>query len=253
MPAPETSGRAAGLQTPTLSIVVPAFNEEARIGETIRRIERFMETLPYATDLIIVDDGSRDATARVVQQLQFPRLRLILNPQNHGKGHAVRQGVLEATGDYVLFSDADLSAPIEELNKLLSVALAENADVVVGSRGLDRTYIEKHQSSMRELGGIFFNVMVRYSLGLGIYDTQCGFKLFKRSTMAPILRKQTINGFGFDPEILFLASRNGLKIIEVPVRWSHVEGSKVRFSRDAVRMFGDLVRIRWNHLMGRYS
>src|SRR5262249_4725361 len=142
---------------------------------------------------------------------------------------------------------------IEELNKLLPIALAENADVVVGSRGLDRSFIEKHQSSLRELGGIFFNVMVRYSLGLNIYDTQCGFKLFKRRTMAPIFHKQTTDGFGFDPEILFLASRAGLKIIEVPVRWSHVEGSKVRFSRDAVRMFGDLVRIRWNQMRGRYS
>jgi glycosyltransferase involved in cell wall biosynthesis len=253
MPALETSQEASGLLKPTLSIVVPAFNEEARIGETVRRIERFIETLPYATDLIIVDDGSRDGTSRVVQQLQFPQLRLVLNPTNHGKGYAVKQGMLEATGDYVLFSDADLSAPIEELNKLLPVALAENADVVVGSRGLDRSYIEKHQSSVRELGGIFFNVLVRYSLGLSIYDTQCGFKLFNRRTIAPILRKQTIDGFGFDPEILFLAARAGLKIIEVPVHWSHMEGSKVRFSRDATRMFSDLIRIRWNHLIGRYS
>ena len=212
-----------------------------------------METTPYPADLIVVDDGSADGTARVVRQLQSPRLRLIPNAINHGKGYAVKQGILAATGDYVLFSDADLSAPIEELEKLLSVALAEDADVVVGSRGLDRSFIQKHQSSMRELGGIMFNYMVRLSLGLHIYDTQCGFKLFKRRSIEPVFRKQTTDGFGFDPEVLFLAARQGLKIVEVPVRWSHMEGSKVRFSRDAVRMFGDLIRIRWNQLTGRYS
>jgi glycosyltransferase involved in cell wall biosynthesis len=245
--------RGAGRTKPTVSIVIPAFNEAARIGESIRSIETFLETFSFDADVIVVDDGSTDETSRIVHQLQFPRLRLITNRVNHGKGYAVKCGVLEATGDYVLFSDADLSAPIEELEKLMPVALEKDADVVVGSRGMDRRYIQKHQSPMREFGGIVFNFAVRLMLGLRIYDTQCGFKLFKRATVTSVFRKQTIDGFGFDPELLFLASQSGLKIIEVPVRWSHAEGSKVRFSRDAVRMLCDIARVRWNQLTGRYS
>jgi glycosyltransferase involved in cell wall biosynthesis len=165
----------------------------------------------------------------------------------------VRQGVLAATGDYVLFSDADLSAPIEELEKLLDVALKENADVVIGSRAVDRSMIDVHQSAVRESAGILFNLAVRLLLGLRIHDTQCGFKLFKRDRVLSIFKKQTTGGFGFDPELLFLAARSGLKIREVPVRWSHAEGSKIRFLRDGIGMFLDLVRIRWNYLAGRYS
>jgi len=165
MTASETSAeRGAGSTKPTISIVIPAFNEAARIGDSIRKIEKFLETLPYQTDVIVVDDGSTDDTARIVRQLQFPRLRLIPNATNHGKGYAVKSGVLEATGDYVLFTDADLSAPIEELEKLFSVALGEEADVVVGSRAIDRRYIEKHQSPIREFGGICFNFVVRLLL-----------------------------------------------------------------------------------------
>jgi glycosyl transferase family 2 len=153
----------------------------------------------------------------------------------------------------VLFTDADLSAPIEELQKLFDVATREDADIVIGSRAVDRSYIEKHQNRFRELGGIFFNLMVRLLLGLNLNDTQCGFKLFKRERMKAVFEKQTTQGFGFDPEILFIAAKRGLKIREVPVRWSHSEGSKVSFLRDGTRMFADLVRIRWNYLLGKYS
>ena len=180
-------------------------------------------------------------------------MRLLQNNRNHGKGYTVRHGVLAASGQYVLFTDADLSAPIEELDKLLDVALKEHADVVIGSRAVDRKYIEKHQSRLRELGGIVFNLMVRSLLGLRLHDTQCGFKLFDRDRSRRIFEQQTTFGFGFDPELLFLAKRSGLKIRETPVRWSHAEGSKVHFLRDSVRMFSDLVRIRWNALLGRYS
>src|SRR5262249_49876937 len=152
--------------------------------------------------------------------------------RNHGKGYAVRQGVLAASGKYVLFTDADLSAPIEELNKLLLVAQNEAADVVIGSRALDRSYIQKHQSQLRELGGTLFNLMVRLLLGLRLHDTQCGFKLFHRERCRKIFEQQTRSGFGFDPELLFLAKRNGLTIRETPVRWSHSEGSKVNPLRD---------------------
>ena len=238
---------------PTVSIVVPAFNEAARIGDSIQKIDAFVRQSPLSFEVIVVDDGSADQTAAVVTQCQMSELRLVHNDENHGKGYSVRQGVLASTGMYVLFTDADLSAPIEELNKLLDVARTEGVDVVIGSRAVDRRFIEKHQSSLRELGGIVFNKMVQLLLGLRLHDTQCGFKLFHRERSRRIFEKLTTFGFGFDPELLFLAKRHGLSIRETPVRWSHAEGSKVKFLRDGVRMFFDLVRIRWNALIGRYS
>jgi glycosyltransferase involved in cell wall biosynthesis len=238
---------------PVLSIVVPAFNEAARIGESIDKIDSFMRRSRVSCELIIVDDGSHDNTAEVIKKTQVKGLRLIRNDHNHGKGYTVRQGVLAAAGQYVLFTDADLSAPIEEVDKLLDVAVKDGVDVVIGSRAVDRSYIEKHQSSLREAGGIVFNFMVRVVLGLRFRDTQCGFKLFHRQRSRRIFELQTTLGFGFDPELLFLASREGLQIREEPVRWSHAEGSKVSFFRDAIRMFFDLVRIRWNALIGRYA
>jgi glycosyltransferase involved in cell wall biosynthesis len=238
---------------PMVSIVVPAFNEAARITESVRKIDAFARQSPLSLELIIVDDGSSDDTAEIVRRLEVKGLRLIHNDTNHGKGYTVRQGVLAASGKYVLFTDADLSAPIEELNKLLDIALRENADVVIGSRNVDRRYIEKHQSRTRELGGIVFNLMVRLFLGLRLQDTQCGFKLFHRERSRPAFEKQTTFGFGFDPEVLFIAKRYGLKICEAPVRWSHSEGSKIQFLRDGIRMFSDLARIRWNAIVGRYS
>lgn len=238
---------------PVLSIVVPAFNEAARIGSSILQIGEFMRQSPVSCELIVVDDGSKDNTSDVVTQARVPGLRLLRNDENHGKGHTVRQGVLAASGTYVLFTDADLSAPIEEATKLFDVAMKQGADVVVGSRAVDRSYIEKHQSPLREIGGIVFNCMVRLLLGLRLHDTQCGFKLFQRQKCRRIFELQTTSGFGFDAELLFLAKRNGLKICETPVRWSHAEGSKVSFFRDGIRMFFDLIRIRWNAVIGRYS
>ena len=238
---------------PMVSIVVPAFNEAQRIGESIKKIDAFVRSSPLSFELIVVDDGSADGTADVVMRTQTKGLRLLRNDRNHGKGYTVRQGVLSASGEYVLFTDADLSAPIEELTKLLDVAQKEGADVVIGSRAVDRRFIEKHQSRFRELGGITFNKMVRLLLGLHLHDTQCGFKLFHRQKSRSIFQQQTTSGFGFDAELLFLAARNGLKIRETPVRWSHAEGSKVNPVRDGLRMLSDLVRIRWNAILGRYS
>ena len=238
---------------PIVSIVVPAFNEARRIAETVRKIDDFIRRSPLALELIVVDDGSTDNTAEIVREFPAKGLRLIQNKKNHGKGYTVRQGVLAASGKYVLFTDADLSAPIEELTKLLEIAIGDGIDVVIGSRSLDRRYIEKHQSRLRELGGIVFNLMVRLLLGLRLHDPQCGFKLFSRQRSRRIFEELTTFGFGFDPELLFLAKRNGLTIREAPVRWSHAEGSKVKFLRDGVRMFFDLVRIRWNAIAGRYS
>lgn len=238
---------------PRVSVVVPAYNEAARIAESISKIEEFLKKMPWSAEVIVVDDGSRDNTSAVVSGMKFPGLRVLRYNPNRGKGFAVRTGVLDALGEYVLFTDADLSAPIDELEKLLNAAQEQNADVVVGSRAVDRSYIEKHQSRGRELGGIVFNLMVQTILGLRIHDTQCGFKLFRRSKAVPVFERMTITGFGFDPELLFLAKRAKLKILELPVRWSHAEGSKIRFMRDSVRMFSDLLRIRWNQIAGRYS
>jgi glycosyltransferase involved in cell wall biosynthesis len=241
-----------GIQ-PAVSIVVPAFNEAGRIAESIRKINAFARESTLPLELIVVDDGSVDDTAEIVRCLDIKGLRLFHNWENHGKGYAVRQGVLAATGEYVLFTDADLSAPIEELNKLLDVAIREGADIVIGSRNVDRGYIEKHQSRFREFGGMAFNLMVRLFLGLQLRDTQCGFKLFHRKRSRGVFEKQTTSGFGFDPEILFIAKRQGLKIRETAVRWSHAEGSKVQFLRDGLRMFFDLARVRRNAILGRYS
>ena len=238
---------------PRVSIVVPAFNEARRIAESIRKVDAFARESALPLELIVVNDGSVDATAEIVRGLGIKGLRLMDNKENHGKGYAVRQGALAASGDYVLFTDADLSAPIEELNKLLDMAVRERADIVIGSRNVDRGYIEKHQSPFREVGGMFFNLLVRLFLGLSLRDTQCGFKLFQRERTRFAFEEQTTSGFGFDPELLFVAKRRGLKICETPVRWSHAQGSKVNFLRDGTRMFFDLARIRWNAIAGKYS
>ncbi len=238
---------------PTVSIVIPAFNEAGRIAESMQKIDAYIRQSRLPAEIIVVDDGSKDATSEIVRRLGIKGLRLIRNGENHGKGYTVRQGVLAASGKYVLFTDADLSAPIDELSRLLEIANREGADIVIGSRNLDRRYIEKHQSRFRELGGMVFNLMVRWLLDLPLRDTQCGFKLFHRERSRRLFEQQTTLGFGFDPELLFLAKRQGLKIREAPVRWSHAEGSKVRFLRDGIHMFFDLVRIRWNVIAGRYS
>lgn len=243
----------AEVNQPMVSVVIPAFNEAARIGDSVRQIDEFIRRSPLSFEIIVVDDGSTDRTADLVTACHITGLRLIHNNENHGKGYSVRQGVLAATGTYVLFTDADLSAPIEETNKLLDVAMNHHADVVIGSRAIDRRYIEKHQSRFRELGGVVFNAMVRLLLGLNLRDTQCGFKLFHREKCHPIFEKLTTFGFGFDPELLFLAKRAGLRISEVPVRWSHSEGSKLSPLRDGILMFADLVRVRWRALAGWYS
>jgi len=238
---------------PLVSIIVPAFNEASRIAESIQKIDAFARESALPLELIVVDDGSIDQTAETVQRLGIKGLRLIRNHENHGKGYTVRQGVLSASGEYVLFTDADLSAPIEELNKLLDIAIREDADVVIGSRNVDRGCIEKHQAGVGVVVWMVFILVVLLFLGLRLRDTQCGFKLFHRERSRSAFERQTTLGFGFDPELLFLAKRQGLKIRETPGRWSHAEGSKVRFLRDGIRMFFDLARIRLNALVGRYS
>ncbi len=238
---------------PTVSIVIPAFNEAGRIGLSLKRIDEFVRRRPQFVEVIVVADGCTDRTVDIVNQSGTSRLRLIDNNEHHGKGYCVRQGVRAASGEYVLFVDTDLSAPIEEVKKLLDIATSEDVEIVIGSRNVDRTSIETHQPRFRELGGFAFNLAVRLLLGLDFRDTQCGFKLFHRLKIQPVFERLTTLGWGFDPELLFLAKRTGLRIREVSVRWGHrPDGSRFKPLRHGSRMFADLVRIRWLSLSGRY-
>ncbi|HEV2617399.1 MAG TPA: dolichyl-phosphate beta-glucosyltransferase [Candidatus Acidoferrales bacterium] len=235
-----------------LSIIIPAYNEERRLPRTLERVRGYLRREKAAAEVIVVDDGSSDGTAELVERMraEMPELRLVSNGQNRGKGYSVRHGMMEARGRVALFTDADLSAPIEEAGKLLEAL--ETADVAIGSRAMDRSLIAVHQSRARELAGILFNWTVRLFTGLGFQDTQCGFKAFAMPETRVIFEQQRIEDFGFDPEILFLARRHGLRAVEVPVRWAHDAATKVHVMRDSARMFADLLRIRWNAATGRY-
>ena len=243
-------------RAPELSIVIPAYNEEKRLPRAMARIGEYFASRGMAFDdfeILVVDDGSNDNTMRLCEEWrrEMPSVRLLSNGKNRGKGYSVRHGMLEARGRIAIFTDADLSSPIEELQKLLAAIEAGN-DVAIGSRALDRSLIEVHQSRFREVAGIIFNGFVRLFTGLPLEDTQCGFKAFAREPARRIFEQQRIERFGFDPEILFLARRHALRIAEVPVRWAHDSATKVHVFRDSVLMFTDLVYIRWNWLLGRY-
>ena len=239
---------------PFLSIVIPAYNEAARIGPTLERLREYVENSPYSLELIVVDDGSTDRTLSVVRQAAgaLPGLQILSNGRNRGKGFSVRRGVLAARGRFVLFTDADLSAPIEETDKLLAALAKEGADAAVGSRALVRELISVRQPWLRVMAGRVFNLATRILTGLPIRDTQCGLKLFRRGPTRRAFLMQTVCGFGFDPELLFLIQRFGGKVVEVPVRWSNDRATKVRFLQDSTRMFLDLVGIRWRALAGKY-
>lgn len=241
---------------PELSIIIPAFNEEKRLGRTLTRIRDYFDAHPVGSggiEMIVVDDGSTDATPRLVEECarQMPSLRLVSNGENRGKGYSVRHGMLEARGRVALFTDADLSSPIEESEKLLRAIRVGN-DVAIGSRALNRSLIAVHQSRFREIAGIIFNGFVRLFTRLPFEDTQCGFKAFVREPSRIIFEQQRTERFGFDPEILFLAQRHGLRSTEIPVRWAHDPATKVHVLRDSLLMFADLIYIRWNALLRRY-
>jgi dolichyl-phosphate beta-glucosyltransferase len=237
---------------PELSIVIPSFNEELRLPATLSQISAFIRASKRETEVIVVDDGSTDRTADVANSFrgEIRRLRVVANGENRGKGYSVRHGMMEARGRIVLFTDADLSAPIEEADKLLA-ALADH-DVAIGSRAMDRSLISIHQSPFREYAGIIFNLVVRTILRLPFVDTQCGFKAFRRDRCRVIFEQQRIERFGFDPELLYLARHHGLSAAEIPVRWAHSPATKVSMLRDSVQMFLDVFIIRWNSLSGRY-
>ena len=239
---------------PFLSIVIPAYNEAQRIGKTLELIAHYLNIKHFPAEVIVVDDGSTDQLGELLRQAgaEFPAMKVIRNERNRGKGFSVRRGVLEARGQFVLFTDADLSAPIEEANKLLDEIERAQADAAVGSRALQKELIGIHQSRLRENGGRFLNLLVRHSTGLKIRDTQCGLKLFRRASTRRAFELQRAEGFSFDFEVLFLIERMGGKVVEVPVRWNHDPASKVRPIRDGVRACVDLLALRWRAATGKY-
>jgi glycosyltransferase involved in cell wall biosynthesis len=236
-----------------LSVVVPAYNEAARIPSTLRQVVAYLERRGDPYELLIVDDGSTDETAQVVEEIcrEAPCARLLRHPRNLGKGFAVRNGMLEARGEYLLFTDADLSSPITEADRLLE-PLESGYDVVFGSRALKPEWVFPRQPWLRQTAGKTFNLFVRSLTGLPFHDTQCGFKAFRREAARAIFARQTIPGFGFDVEILYIARRLGYRVLEVPVHWADDTRTKVRPFRDGSRMFGDLLRIRRNDWAGKY-
>ncbi|MCG3175565.1 MAG: Undecaprenyl-phosphate 4-deoxy-4-formamido-L-arabinose transferase [Candidatus Omnitrophica bacterium] len=233
---------------PELSIVVPVYNEELSLPETLRRLKAYLDLKGRPWEVVVVSDGSVDRTDTIASEAAAadPRVRHIRLERNRGKGAAVRQGVRASKGRYVLFTDADLSAPIKESEKLLERLIA-GADVAVGSRALRSSGCDVRQTPKRYLAGRVFNVLVRSVLGLGIRDTQCGFKAFGRGAADRLFGAQTLEGFGFDVEVLYLARKYGMRVEEVPVMWSQGPRSRVRLWRDSVRMAADLVRIRRLH------
>jgi dolichyl-phosphate beta-glucosyltransferase len=238
----------------TYSLVIPAYNESNRIRPTLDEILRYVAEHAWDVEILVVDDGSRDDTAQIVREYSssYPQVHLVQNPGNRGKGFSVRNGMLHARGEICLFSDADLSSPISEAEKLFD-AVRQGADIAIGSRWLRAELQTERQPLYRQLFGRIFNLLLRIVLGLHFMDTQCGFKAFRREAAQQIFPMQKIERWGFDPEILFLARRKGLRAVEIPVIWAHSEGTRLHPFRDGIRMFGDVMRIRWNALTGAYN
>jgi glycosyltransferase involved in cell wall biosynthesis len=242
-----------------LSIVIPAYNEVNRIRRSLDAVLSFLQTQKYRAEIIVVDDGSSDETATRVSEY-IPKfheaghdLRVLTNKPNRGKGYSVKRGLTEARGEIVLFSDADFSSPITEATKLIDPIAEGRADVTFGSRALNRELIGIHQPLLRDFGGRVFNLFMKTITGLKFKDTQCGFKAFRREPALPVFKLQRIERFGFDPEVLYIAKKRGLRLLEIPVIWNDSEGSKVSYFRDSINMFIDLIRIRFNDLAGRYD
>ena len=228
-----------------------------RIGNSIRKILEYIEKEKLSAELIVVDDGSRDTTAKVAEEIcaDFPDIKtnVIRYEENRGKGHAIKTGLLASVSDIALFSDADLSTPISELPKLVEPIRRDKFDLTFGSRALDRNLIGIRQPWRREQGGKVFNLIVRMLTGLPFWDTQCGFKAFNMKKFRPLLKMMTIDRFGFDVEFLYVAKYHGLRLKEVPVRWDHCEGTTVSVFRDSQRMFNEVRQIRRNSRRGVYD
>jgi dolichyl-phosphate beta-glucosyltransferase len=241
----------------SLSVVIPAYNESTRLGKTLRVLVDYLSQNAPESEVIVVDDGSSDKTAdlarEVFQDSKGLRTSVISYKSNLGKGRAVRLGLLAARSDVVLFSDADFSTPITEAPKLVEPIVNAQCDVTFGSRALDRGLIGVHQSWRREQGGRVFNLVVRVATGLPFWDTQCGFKAFRMSVCRPLIEAATVDRFGFDVELLFLAFRAGLRLKEIPVRWDHNEGSKVALFSDSFKMVNEVNLIRQQARRGVYD
>jgi glycosyltransferase involved in cell wall biosynthesis len=225
-----------------------------RIGATLEKVLAYASAQQWRAEVIVVDDGSHDSTVDIVRQYaqQNPSVRLLQNPGNRGKGYSVRNGMLSANGEILLFSDADLSSPIEEAEKLFA-AIRQGDDIAIGSRWVRAELQTRKQPLYRQLFGRIFNLLLRLILGLNFKDTQCGFKAFTRRAALTIFPLQHIERWGFDPELLFLAKKFGFKVSEIPVAWAHREGTRIHPLKDGIRMFGDLLTIRWAALSGRYK
>ena len=246
------------MSSSALSIVIPAYNESARIGKTLREVVAYLEGQPGGGEVVVIDDGSKDDTARVSESV-FAELaprrvetRVIRVEPNRGKGHAVRTGLLSARHTVAAFFDADLSMPVTETPKLVEPLRSGQYDVVFGSRALDRRLIGTHQPWTREQSGRFFNLVMRMLTGLPFKDTQCGFKAFRMDVCRPVVEGALIDRFGFDVELLFIAHRAGLRMLEYPVRWDDVAGGSVSF-KTGLQGFGELNVVRRNAARGLYD
>jgi dolichyl-phosphate beta-glucosyltransferase len=230
-----------------LSVVIPAYNEEKRIGQSLEQVVEFLSRQKYSSEIIVADDGSSDKTIETCEKVlkNFPH-KLVRNPTNHGKGYVVRQGMMMSEGEYVLFTDADLSTPINEITRFMQFH-SDGYDVVIGSRALKDSKIEIRQNWMREAMGKIFNFFARMISFKGIHDSQCGFKCFTKKAAKDLFASQKLEGFSFDVEILYLAQKKGYKIMEAPVLWRNSFQSRVQILSDPLEMFIDLLRIRWLH------
>jgi dolichyl-phosphate beta-glucosyltransferase len=239
---------------PALSVVIPAYNEESRLAPTIREIAAYFRSCGRSSELIVVDDGSRDGTSALVSALtaEYEELRLIRLPTNRGKGYAVRSGVVNSAGQYVLFADADGSTPIAEIERLETAVLA-GADIAIGSRALASSEVKVKARLYRRLMGRLFHGFVRLLTVRGIRDTQCGFKLFRSPVAHELFSRSRLDGFAFDVEVLFMAQRFGHRVAEIPVNWVHKAGSRVNLVLDSLRMARDLLQIRLYALQGAYD
>jgi dolichyl-phosphate beta-glucosyltransferase len=241
-------------ETPTYSIIIPAYNEGQRITATLDKVLAYMGEQGWNAEIIVVDDGSRDDTPAIVRGYaqRHPAVRLLQNPGNRGKGYSVRHGMLEARGSMLLFSDADLSSPIQEADKLFA-ALANGAEVAIGSRWLRSELQTERQPFYRQLFGRVFNLHLRLLLGLQFKDTQCGFKAFTARASQTLFPRQKIERWGFDPELLFLARKFGLPVREIAVEWAHDNRSKMSYLKDGLHMGVETLKVRWYSLSGQYA
>lgn len=239
---------------PKYSIVIPAYNESARIPATLQSVVACIRQSKWPAEVIVVNDGSTDSTAQLIRDFaaQASEVRLLENRGNRGKGYSVRAGILQAQGEIVMFTDSDLSAPIEEAERLFA-AIANGADIAIGSRWLESGRQTHRQPIYRQLFGRCFNLVCRMVMNLPFADTQCGFKAFTRNAAQTVFQLQTIERWGFDPEILFIAIKRGFRVVEVPVSWAHDERSRMSYLKDGLQMLKELAIVRWNAMTGRYS